>query len=703
MARRSLGGNLGIVAIFMAASLTTQVIAEDSEGLPRDASASQEARNDEAEPSDREPDAKTSHKDDVSKLSDKAGEAERPSDTKDTEGSEDESKDEAKRSNDDFVTQDKEKLSATNGLKIKVGSETAVSELSAPERALPPEIERQATDTKSSPEKAAPNADADLLVDKAKRSNDGIVTQDKEKVTATKELKTEASDSKDTAGANGMTREQLEMANQEMKSLLATASASSAEKVQDNQRLSELIATHEKTIADLQAKLDAKARDEIAQSSAKANMIADLQRQAEEQTTKSKELADEVAKLQTDLHSCTTEAAEGKKELRKQVILVQNRSDELLRVEEERDKLSDEKKVLSETILKHLEEIAGLRSTVEKQDGEIKSLQDDVAEKTKEISKLKKERQDLRRKHLHLHDQHRKLEAMYADPSVQHFLTAKAVKVYNDPGIEGAANKTFIYVVPTLKERYEVGKKLLNETEAAVYVKLNAYVGTDTVEPWLPAISGSLVYGGVILPFLCTVCCLTRIVCKLRPLLLFCHLDFLLTSLCAGVFAAYSGKEPLAAFAHHDPAVYLFTQAVFAFVYCLYGLLLITAFCTSKSGTSEGCYRLIQMFGAIPVACIYYLNVWTPAMMDEMPRMDRLVAMMLGDGTAVSNFSWVPYVPVSVNFLVLLELERMCWNTGRTAKEKEADKMSIVMRDDVELASIIPNVGEDRVSDSKKA
>merc|ERR1711937_272659 len=102
------------------------------------------------------------------------------------------------------------------------------------------------------------------------------------------------------------------------------------------------------------------------------------------------------------------------------------------------------------------------------------------------------------------------------------------------------------------EKRYNASLKFARSSQYIVYSKLNAFVGTEKVEPWLPAVSGMLVYGGVIFPFVCTVCCLTRIVCKMRPLLLFCHLYFFLTTLCAGTFALYTKKEPLAAFAHHD-------------------------------------------------------------------------------------------------------------------------------------------------------
>jgi|Transcript_95082 hypothetical protein len=537
-------------------------------------------------------------------------------------------------------------------------SEDAQADLQVPQRAHTPETEREAAEPNSASKGESVASAASIGASES---------------------------SKESSSKTGMSQEQLETASQELKSLLAASSASLAEKSQENKRLTEQIAAQEATIANLQAQIDAKSREDTAQAAAKANALADLQKQLDDKSAEVQQklnmisdLEKQAAGLNDDLSTCRTQRSE--------------RENELESVKQEK--------------ANHLEEVKALQTSqqelqdqVSARDREIVDLRKSVDEKTEQHKKLKKEQQDLRKQHLHLHDQHRILEAKYADPAVQHFLTAKAVAVYRDPGIAGAANKTLVYVLPTLKDKYSVVKSMLNDSEATVYKKLNAFVGTHEVDPWLPVISGCLVYGTVLVPFTCTVCLLTRIVCKLRPLLLFCHLDLLFTSLCAGIFAVYSGTEPLAAFAHHDPAVYLFTQAVFALIFCLYAMLLVVAYCLSARGTSEGCYRLVQILGVIPALCIYYSHVWTPAMMDEMPHIDNLVSLLIGQGSAVSGYSWLPYVPISVNFLVLLELERMCW---ATRSGKESDNMSIVVRDELELGSIIPNVREDSVSSSKK-
>jgi hypothetical protein len=411
-----------------------------------------------------------------------------------------------------------------------------------------------------------------------------------------------------------------------------------------------------------------------------------------------------------------TSAEKRSAELNGELSACSSKSNTLL---EEKDSLAKESSNQKEKIAALSKDISnlevdkgGMQQEIEGHKKHAKSLEDKMAELHSQIAALRssaddkqqlhdtlqKQHQALDKAHKNLKKSHRLLESKYADPSVQHFLRAKAVKVYSDPGIEGAANKTFRYVVPTLRDRYVRGQQLINASEKAVYSRLNAFVGTSAAEPWLPAVSGCLVYGTVIAPFVLTMCCLTRTVCKLRPLLLFCHVDFLLTALLAGIFAASTGKEPLATFAHHDAAVYLFTQAVFAIVICFYAILLFLAYCLSKTGR-EGLFRCLQILGVTPIVAIYYVHVWTPAMLDEMPHIDNLVVLMVGEGSAVSKFAWLPYLPVAVLFLIILHLERLCWN----ASVVKDNQISIVMRDEVELTSMLPKVGDIEEDVHKKA
>merc|ERR1712113_1112185 len=81
------------------------------------------------------------------------------------------------------------------------------------------------------------------------------------------------------------------------------------------------------------------------------------------------------------------------------------------------------------------------------------------------------------------------------------------------------------------------------------------------LESYLPFVTGFLVYGRIGCPFLCTLWCLTRVICKLRLLLLFFHLYYTMAASCAAVYAVITGTDPFSAFAAHDAAVYVAAQA----------------------------------------------------------------------------------------------------------------------------------------------
>jgi predicted nucleic acid-binding Zn-ribbon protein len=505
---------------------------------------------------------------------------------------------------------------------------------------------------------------------------------------------------------------------------LAKEPASGAEGEKESKKLPDAASLKTSTPSpQAESKPEEKSSDKKAASESDASATASLQAQIDALSKEKSKLEDEVkslaakndeiskekTKLEGDVASMDATNAELRKSLNSQTDTHSKTVEELSQAQvsltaaqkelsQTKDALEKSKKQ-EDQLQVDLKRVAGQLETSVSEHKETreeltrtKSARDAVTDErdktAKQLEDLKKEKEALQKEHERLHGDHATLAAQYADPSVQHFLRAKAVKVYKDPGIQGAKNKTFIYVLPSLQKRYAQGRDFVKNSDAIVYSKLNAYVGTEKVEPWLPAISGALVYGTIIIPFICTVCVLTRIVCKVRPLLLFCHLDFLLTTLCAGIFALYTGKEPLAAFAHHDASVYLFTQVIFGLAYCMYFLLLCCMWCCSKRGTMEGAIRFCQIVGAAPIFGIYYKLVWTPAMLDEMPRMDILVEWIVGPGAAVSQFAWLPYFPVSVLFLILLRLERACWQASGSDSKKKEELCSVVMRDDIELATI---------------
>jgi len=255
---------------------------------------------------------------------------------------------------------------------------------------------------------------------------------------------------------------------------------------------------------------------------------------------------------------------------------------------------------------------------------------------------------------------HTRMAFKYQDPSLQHFLEAKAAKVYkNNPGIRGATNKTFTYVIPSLLEGRHKGEEWLNDTQYSVYSKLHTWIGGEHTEPFLPTVSGALVYGLVLVPLACTAWCFATLVCNLKRCLLFWHLYFAVTSICALGFAAYSGMDPFAALAVLDVSIYLFSQGLYALIVLIYGLLLLFACCCSRRGTGECFYRVAQVVLAAPMGVAYISLIWSPAMTDAMPQVDKLVAKLVGP-YGLRATMWIPYALPSTIFLAVLWLERRC-------------------------------------------
>eukprot|EP00435_Cladocopium_sp_Y103_P004044 s5827_g1.t1 len=93
------------------------------------------------------------------------------------------------------------------------------------------------------------------------------------------------------------------------------------------------------------------------------------------------------------------------------------------------------------------------------------------------------------------------LEEEFGDPSLRFFLAAKATKVYQDPGIQGAANKTFKYVLPHVSEALKTGEEVYSAMNASVLEGMHSLLGSESsVEPWLPLVSAFLVYGMICCP-----------------------------------------------------------------------------------------------------------------------------------------------------------------------------------------------------------
>mmetsp|Transcript_47103 Transcript_47103/g.86387 ORF Transcript_47103/g.86387 Transcript_47103/m.86387 type:complete len:624 (-) Transcript_47103:55-1926(-) len=308
-----------------------------------------------------------------------------------------------------------------------------------------------------------------------------------------------------------------------------------------------------------------------------------------------------------------------------------------------------------------------------------------------------------------LRHEHQDLEALYADPSLQHFLQTTAHKVARHPGIEGATNKTFKYVLPKLRAGELLGRQWLNSTHSTVFQQLHnerfmALLGHEKAEPWLPLLTGVLVYGLVIMPCCCTMCCLTRVVCRPKLILTFCHLYFTISCLCASGFAAIMGTDPLAAFAARDSELYLFVQVAFAIVLIVYASFILLLRCFVSHEAVRG-YRTFQLLVVSAVATAYYALVWTPAMVDTSPQLDDTVAELAKPWLSpqwATMLHWLPYLLLTCLFAILLRLEQYCWkdrSTTLSVDVTDLDQVRALLRECkdrggemlTELATLVEN------------
>lgn len=302
---------------------------------------------------------------------------------------------------------------------------------------------------------------------------------------------------------------------------------------------------------------------------------------------------------------------------------------------------------------------------------------------------------------------------MVTDPALQLYVRAKATQIYHHPGVEGAANKTYTHVLPTLQAGHLRGEQWLNDTYNYTYATLleqmarsglDEYVGKERVRTWVPALSGFLVYGVVLVPLLITIWCLTsvqRFVCRVRPCLLFCHLYFAVVTACAAVFAASTGTDPLRTFATHETSSFLFVQTCFGLLLLCYFAMVFAVVCAAFM-SSAFCKRVVQLLFAMLVCTAYFVLVWTPAMTDRQPWLEEAVTDALAAGLGPDQVprsspikTCAPYALLCFIFLVMLCIERCVQKTNGVEPKKgdaRADlsfRMTDALPGDEVLASII--------------
>jgi hypothetical protein len=265
------------------------------------------------------------------------------------------------------------------------------------------------------------------------------------------------------------------------------------------------------------------------------------------------------------------------------------------------------------------------------------------------------------------------------DPSIAKFLQAKAIKISRHPGIQGAVNKTKVKVLPVAAEVLDRGQKhsaqWLNKTKADIQHWLEEHGEEVIPESWVPSVSGFVVYGSVLIPVTIACWCVLEVVCNLTRLLTFGHVYLSVSGLCATVFSVLTGDDPVSTFAEHDPELYQFAQVSFGIIVILYSAV---SFVALNCGRGDGCFRVAQLLVALSFAGAYYFLIWTPAMIDEEPKIEDLVDRVAPTAgkDADTPVLWVasPYFLMALTFTTLVMFEPAEPSSSVTPQDDEENE-----------------------------
>eukprot|EP00439_Symbiodinium_sp_Y106_P040996 s5501_g5.t1 len=282
---------------------------------------------------------------------------------------------------------------------------------------------------------------------------------------------------------------------------------------------------------------------------------------------------------------------------------VKQLKEQVAQLTQEKNTLSEEVKSNARDASAKARQIAELTAQVSQQQSTIASLRVEVAKKqpsaaagnaemeakrleklTAEASRQQQEIASLTSQLSALKIKHETLQQEYGDPSLRYFLASKATKVYGDPGIQGAANKTFKYVLPHIAEALKTSTEVYAALNESLLDSMHSILGSETsFEPMLPTMSAFLVYGMICCPVGLMLSYALEWVCKLRELLLATSFYlFSLSALAAG-FVAITQRDPLKELYEHDSSVFVLQQSGFFVILVVQLLLIAIALCGAAS------------------------------------------------------------------------------------------------------------------------
>jgi len=361
----------------------------------------------------------------------------------------------------------------------------------------------------------------------------------------------------------------------------------------------------------------------------------------------------------------------------------------IIKLQEEKTSLSTEVKMNAEQAAQKAQMLSQLTGKVSEKDTIITQLKEELskknpscsndeaslnAQRTAELSaeavRQQKEIANLTAALSAMKIKYQLLEEEFGDPSLRFFLAAKATKVYQDPGIQGAANKTFKYVLPHVSEALKTGEEVYSAMNASVLEGIHSLLGSESsVEPWLPLVSAFLVYGMICCPVGVVLTYVVDFVCSVKEILLACGFYLVCVSIMSCGFVMTTQRDPLKELAQNDPSILLLQQLGFAAILLFYlimlGVVTCVAACDDKLPFSVIITRLIQAAFMLVFAMSYYRLVWTPTMVDELPLVEEIFSR---DGKTPSV---LPYMLTVVGFSGNFVLE---WRTRSAEKVAEEEK-----------------------------
>lgn len=294
---------------------------------------------------------------------------------------------------------------------------------------------------------------------------------------------------------------------------------------------------------------------------------------------------------------------------------------------------------------------------------QVNHLQQNAQDVARQCEQRDAKHNELVKKHNHLVDEYNKLGAAYKelatkfnglvdevnDPSVTNLISSKFQKAVKHPGIEGAINKTHKYVLPvanhTLIHMQKLTFDYLNQTQSNVEGFLYKDVGLagSGAASWVPSVSTFLIDACIVVPVSIGVAGVLHYVCKLGQLLI--SNQWIVCLLCVSLcfFGVREDEDPLDALSERNYPVYQFMQVGFAVGYVLFTLLVCVAITVSNNEV-QCLGRVIEVIIVLWIGIGYYFLVWTPAMLDQEPRISEWLAEVGKTSGFISDVEALPFV-----------------------------------------------------------